>query len=488
MRRASIVGPLLLISVGALFLARNVFPDLPMLDYLARYWPFLLIAWGSLRLLEIVFWAATSKPLPVNGVSGGEWAVVIFLCLFGLSLHAARGLTTWLPRAGIEWGGLEVFGQSYEYPFSAQSPTGSAPRVVIEGFRGSARIIGADAQSVTVTGRTTVRAIDKAMADRTHAATDVEITGDASQIVVRPHEYNNAGGRRINVDMDITVPKGATVVARGRDGDFDVSSINGAVEITSSNASVRLENIGGDVNLDVNGSDIIRAVNLRGSVTMKGRGNDLDLERVDGQVRINGTYTGLLQFRELKQPFHWVGPQTEITAQGLPGDLRMTLGDVRATNITGPLRIQSQTKDIELIGFTDSLDLSVNRGNLILAPGSLTPARMNVRLEAGDVELALAPGARFELNAETSRGEAINDYGDQLRQDEDGRGKGRISRISGSNGGAPIDISVRRGRLIVRRDAGINTVPSVQAPRATAPQAAPPATAPKAAPPRIVEQ
>jgi hypothetical protein len=177
-----------------------------------------------------------------------------------------------------------------------------------------------------------------------------------------------------------------------------------------------------------------------------------------------------------------VGPQTEITAQGLPGDLRMTLSDVRATNIAGPLRIQSTTKDIELIGFTESLDLSVNRGNLILAPGTLRPARMNVRLEAGDVELALAPGAQFELNAETTRGEAINDYGDRVRQEADGRS----SRIRGTNGGAPIDISVRRGRMIVRRDGGIVPVPNVQAPRAVAPQAALPA--PKAAPPKPVEQ
>lgn len=484
MRRASIVGPLLLIAVGALFLARNIFPDLPMLDFLARYWPFLLITWGSLRLLEILFWAVTSKPLPVNGVSGGEWALVIFLCLFGLSLHAARGLTTWLPRAGIEWGGLEVFGQSYEFPFSGEAPTGPAPRVVIESFRGSARIIGADENAVKVTGRTTIRAIDQATADRANADTNVDVTGDATQVVIRPHQSDvYSGNRRISADMDITVPRGATVIARGRDGDFDISGVNGAVEINANNSSIRLENIGGEVRLDVNDSDIIRAVNLRGSVNLKGRGSDIDLERVEGQVTVNGTYTGLVQFRELKQPWHWVGPQTEITAQGLPGEMRMTLSDIRVTNLTGPVRITSQTKDMELNGFTDSLDLSVNRGNLILAPGTLTPPRMNVRVEAGDVELALLPGARFELNAETNRGEAINDYGDQMRQDSGGRG----ATIRGTTGGAAIDISVNRGRLILRRavaGAVSAAAPRTQTPLKTAPQTALPA----GAPPRPVEQ
>src|SRR6202040_2124881 len=53
MRRTSIVAPLLLIALGTLFLARNLYPDLPLVDYLARFWPFVLIAWGVLRLAEI---------------------------------------------------------------------------------------------------------------------------------------------------------------------------------------------------------------------------------------------------------------------------------------------------------------------------------------------------------------------------------------------------------------------------------------------------
>ena len=94
MRRRSLVAPLLLIGIGALFLARNVMPELALLDYLAQYWPFLLMLWGGLRLLEITVWAARRQPLPFYGVSGGEWVLVIFLCMLGISLHAVRGYTS----------------------------------------------------------------------------------------------------------------------------------------------------------------------------------------------------------------------------------------------------------------------------------------------------------------------------------------------------------------------------------------------------------
>ncbi len=112
MKRSSIVAPLLLIAIGGLFLARNLYPDIPLLDYLARYWPFLLIVWGVMRLAEVLFWAATDRPIPVRGVSGGEWVLIILLCVVGSSVHAVHGWSrtnTWWPRNMVV-GGLDMFG------------------------------------------------------------------------------------------------------------------------------------------------------------------------------------------------------------------------------------------------------------------------------------------------------------------------------------------------------------------------------------------
>ena len=47
MTRSSIVGPIILILIGGLFLANNLRPDIPMLEFLGRFWPFMLIALGS---------------------------------------------------------------------------------------------------------------------------------------------------------------------------------------------------------------------------------------------------------------------------------------------------------------------------------------------------------------------------------------------------------------------------------------------------------
>src|SRR5258708_13606398 len=115
MRRGSIVGPLILIGLGAVFLMRNVWPGVPIFDMVGQCWPFLLIGWGALRLLEILTWAATSKPLPRNGVSGGEWVLVVFLCIIGSGIYAARHYNGWLPDGRALRGMVVDLGESRDY-------------------------------------------------------------------------------------------------------------------------------------------------------------------------------------------------------------------------------------------------------------------------------------------------------------------------------------------------------------------------------------
>lgn len=467
MRRGSLVGPLLLIGIGVLFLARNVMPDLPLLDYLSQYWPFLLILWGGLRVLEIAIWSIRDHPLPRFGVSGGEWVLVIFLCIFGTSLHAVRGFTSWLPRAGFEFGGLEVFGESYEYPVTADAATTTAtPRIVVEGFRGSARIVGGDGNTVKVTGHQSVRSMDKAAADRAAKDAGVEIFNEANQVVIRARQPRIDGkdfpfSRSITADLDIVVPRGASVIATARSGDVDVSDLTGSVEVNGTDSGIRLENIGGDVHLNSSGSDIIRAVNVKGNFELRGRGNNIDLEKIAGQVTADGTWGGLLQFRELAKPIHFKGPQTEISAQALPGEMRLTIGDLSIAKITGPLRIECSTKDVVIDDVTGSTTIDLQRGDIRMTASNSTLYDTSIRLQSGRVELALPEGAKFNMNAVTQRGEAFSDYLNGVRQNSDGR---RGASITSTGGGPAFDIQVNRGDITLRKT-GKASVPAGLPPR-----------------------
>jgi hypothetical protein len=481
MRRASLVAPLLLIGIGLLFLARNVFPEMQLLDYLAKYWPLLLVVWGGLRLLEILFWAATGRALPRQGVTSGEWVLVIFLCFLGVSLHTVRGFSSWLPGSRIELGGLDIFGESYDYPLSAEKTSSKAPRVILESFRGNARITGADVQSVKVTGHSTIRSLDQASANRANEEAPLQIEGDANEIRIRTGQRQISGNnRRVSADLDIVVPKGATVEAHGRAGDFDISGVSGSVDITSDSASVRLEDIGGDVVVEVRGGDIMRAAKVKGSVELKGRGSDIDLQDIAGPVTINGTFTGNSQLHNLAKPLRIITPYTEFSAEKVT-DMRVTLGNLNASDLTGPVRMtSSRSWDVSLTNFTSSLDINLNGGDVDLRPGLLPLAKMDVRSRSGHIELALPQGSKFDLTATSSRGSVDNEFGEPLKLEPTGR---RGATLRGSNGGPSVNISTDNGQVTVRSSSAADSIPPE---RNTSRTPAPPPVPSK--PPQPVEQ
>jgi len=447
MKRTSIVAPLLLIGIGVLFLARNMYPDLALIDYFARYWPTLLILWGVLRLTEILFWAATEKELPSRGMSGGEWILIVFLCMIGFSVHTVRSFDTWWPHSGITMGGIDMFGESFDFPISGEKPATKAPRVIIEAFRGNARITGADSTSVKVTGHKTIRSLEQSGADRANTDSPFEITGEPGELTIRTNQEHVSGNQRITDEMEITVPKGATIEAHGRYGDFDITDVAGNVEIVSDNAGVRLQNIGGEVKIDTRKSDIIRAINVKGPVDMKGHGADVELQDIDGQVTIAGTYSGVIQLRNISKPLRFNGQQTDLNIEKLPGQVRMALGDFTANNLVGPVRLTTRSRDVHISDFTNSLEVSVERGDVELRPGKLPVAKMDVHARFGDVEVSLPPAAKFDLTGTTARGETYTDFGAPLHTERNGNG----GSIRGSSGGPVINLQTEHGKMTVRK-------------------------------------
>jgi len=434
MRRGSVIGPLILILLGGLFLLHNVWPEIPMVDIMAKYWPFVLIAWGGLRLVEILLWAIMSKPIPRNGVSGGEWMLVFLICIIGGTMYTARHYATWFPT-GRAWHGmaLDVGGDNYDYTLaSTEKPCAKNCKVLIESFQGNAKITGSkDATTVNVSGHETVRSFDQNEADKANKATVLELIPQ---------------GDEVTAELEITVPMGASIEGHGRLGDFDIQNVNGSVDINSDNAGVRLENIGGDVRVDLRKSDIIRAIAVKGNMDLRGRGQDVELQNIAGQVTVGGTYTGQIQLSNLMKPLNWEDTQITVKCEKLPGQLHMGLGELTANNLVGPIRVNARSRDIQMSDFTQRLELTIERGNVELAPGKNVP-EIDAHSHSGDIELALAEGAKVDLKATTDHGEAHNDYGEPLRVEETPRG----ATIAGGSGGAQVRLETGRGAVTVRK-------------------------------------
>ncbi|MCC6391184.1 MAG: DUF4097 family beta strand repeat protein, partial [Bryobacterales bacterium] len=139
--------------------------------------------------------------------------------------------------------------------------------------------------------------------------------------------------------------------------------------------------------------------------------------------------------------------------------IKMALGNLTAENVQGPFHLTAGTRDVNVRDFTGNVEIQVERGDLELRPARQQVGRIDARTRNGEVDLVLPPGAKFDLNASTTRGEISNEYGAPLKMETVGKG----ASLRGSTGGPAVTVTTDRGSITVRR-AGAGEPPAPPVP------------------------
>jgi DUF4097 and DUF4098 domain-containing protein YvlB len=447
--RGSITGPLVLILLGVVFLVRALSPDFRIADLVARYWPYGLILWGAVAFVEVCIRFRGSGPIPRNGVSGAGWVVVLFIALFGSSVFEFQRPDNWLRQVGFR-SGIEAFGEEHQYPIQTSTrAVGGAPHIIIEDFRGDAKITGTDGTALSLTGQKNIGSFDIHDADRANSQSSVEVLTEGNTVTIRCHQDRVDTRTSVSTNLDLSVPKGASIEASAARGNIDVSSLTGDVELNGGNIEdVQLADLGGNVKVDAHGTRSIHCTNVKGTVELHGRGGDVDLENIAGQVTIGGDYTGTVSLRALAKPVRLESMRTQFDARQVTGYVRLDRGSLDAKDLVGPVKLSTHATDVTLAGFTEALDVDLDRGDVELRPEHSAMGRIAVHARSGNIEFAVPPAAHFALNANTENGEIDNQFGDGLTESSSGRG----ARLQGSVGNGPdVSLVTQRGSITVRK-------------------------------------
>jgi DUF4097 and DUF4098 domain-containing protein YvlB len=220
------------------------------------------------------------------------------------------------------------------------------------------------------------------------------------------------------------------------------------VDVSSENAGVRLQDLDGSAKVETRKSDLIRCVNVKGAVDLRGHGEDVELTNITGQVTINGDYSGTVSLRNLAKPVRVIDLRTQLELQQIPGEVRLDRGSLNLQNVVGPLKLTTHATDVELDGVSKEVNMDVDKGDIELRPGHLPLGRTTIHTRSGNIELALPTSATFALNANTDRGEIDNEFGDQLREETQGHG----ARLQGTVGSGPdVVLTTGRGSITIRK-------------------------------------
>ena len=284
-RRHSVVGPLILIVIGVLFLLRNFGFRLPLLHQFVRYWPLLLVVIGLVRLAE--YFAARNRQQPVPRMGGGTVFLLVIVIMVGAGLSAlfhARNEINWgsvRDNVDVDDQWMHLFGNQYTFDgeLTQALPAGGAVRVNCE--RGNITVNSWDQAQVKVVYHKRIFAGSQNEADSTNQATAPRLLAQGTTVEVQGNT-EGAGAKGVASDLEVYVPLKANVELTAHRGDISVARRTGDVRVNSQHGDVSVDQVTGNVNV-TSRKGSFAASNVNGKVTADGRLDDLTLESIRGQ-------------------------------------------------------------------------------------------------------------------------------------------------------------------------------------------------------------
>ena len=302
-RRGSIFVGLLLVVIGVIFLLDRFDPAFGLGHLIRRYWPVLIILWGVAKLIDHIAAQKTGEaraPL----LSGGEAALMIVLAF----VLAGFGFRDWIrehyPDFNIE---LPPFHQSYSqsHQLTAQTiPSGA--HVTIDTGPGDISIRGTDGNELQVGVKEVAWAPSQSRANDLMRNVNVVIEQDGNVYRVHPvrrYDFHP----RVGVNLDVALPKTASIEVHTDRGDIQVSGITGSVAVRTGGGDVDVHDTGSDVTVDLQEGNA-KISGVSGNVKLTGRGGDVDVRKISGDATIQGAYVGSIRASDIGKTLRCASP------------------------------------------------------------------------------------------------------------------------------------------------------------------------------------
>jgi DUF4097 and DUF4098 domain-containing protein YvlB len=435
--------------LGLIFLLHRLDPEFGI-GHLARiYWPFLIILWGIAKLIDH-FAAQSTGQLRPPLLSGGEAALLVLLAFVLIAFVCRDWIRDRVPGLDID---LAPFHRSYSQSRELASRTIAAgSHVAIETGRGNITVHGSAGNDLRVSVNESAAGANESAADDRMQDVGVVIEQTGNGYSVHPVHQSDFHDT-VNVDLDVQLPKTASVTLQTPHGDINASAIAGAVDARTEDGDIEIHDAASDVAARLEKGDA-RITGVAGNVALKGRGNDVEIGEVTGNATLDGPFLGSTTVRKVKGTTRITSPWADLTIVQLTGRLEMDSGDIQISDAGGGAKLQTHNKDINAENVAGQLDVVDSHGDVKVVYANPPREALNVTNDAGEVDVTLPGRSSFLISAFSRSGEVDSEFEDpSLRMTGDEK-DGRLDGQFGSKSGAPgpkITITTSYGTISLRK-------------------------------------
>ncbi len=428
-RPRSFAGPFVLIIIGFVFLlsTMHVLSVGRLAHLFANYWPVLLILWGVIKVVEHM--QAQRQGARASGIGAGGVVLIVMIVVFGL-------IATQLER--VNWSGMRddfnfddnefshLFnGNTYNYDDHMEQdfPAGASLKVI--DTRGAVSVHASDDNKITVVVRKRVGAENQTDADKYNNETKPVITGIGGLVTVDA-KADGAGDHAVETDLDISVPRKASVTVSSHRGDVSIAGRDGNVDISAQRSDTSVEEVTGSVKISQD-RGTVRVQQITGDVHVGTRLNEVSVSDVKGSLQLEGEFQESVKLERIAKTVTFKSSRTDMEFSRLDGSLELDADELRADQVTGPLHLTTRSKNLRLDSVSGDVRLQDDNGSVEVAMRTVGNVQIDNR--NGTVQLSLPDKAGFRLDARVRDGEIQSDFPELKVSNED-----REARASGSVG------------------------------------------------------
>jgi DUF4097 and DUF4098 domain-containing protein YvlB len=413
MRRGSILGPIVLIAVGIVFLLVQTgrLDHARAWEWYGHWWPFLLVAAGLVVLAE---WAIDQhlmrdpqRPQYRRSLGGGIFMLLLFALVgAGVIGHGIQnfpdGTSALFPVFHFDQDSLDqLFGDKHESDQTMDAAFNAGSSLAVMNPRGD----------VTINGTSDDGRIHVATHREVYARTDAEAESKAQQLA--PNIVSTGSSYSLNIpridgaraDLVITVPAGTATTVTANRGDVHVASIKNAVSVTANRGDIELAAITGAVTAHINnGGSSLSARSVDGPLEIQGHAQDLTLAEITGPVIINGEFFGTTHFEHIAGTIHFHTSRTDLQYARLDGETDISSRSIASDQVMGPVVLTTSNRNVTLDRVAGDIAVTNRNGTIDL---TAAPALGNITIEdrSGSVNATMPENAGFQVDARTTHGD-----------------------------------------------------------------------------------
>jgi DUF4097 and DUF4098 domain-containing protein YvlB len=403
--------------------------------------------WGVIALVE--HFTALKNGYQTRHLGGLGIMLLILIVIVGLAAHHS---------SDVNWEGMRdqmqidddlggMFGSAFTFDdtMEQQFPAKAGLRVVCD--RGAINVTPSDGNTIRVVVHKKLYANNQEDANKYNEGSKPQITVNGTQVLLNGNT-NGAGDHAVQTDMDIFVPRDASVDVASKRGDVSITDRKADVKLTLQKGDITLSDITGGVKMSMDKGSI-RASNVTGDVAIDGRVDNVTLEDIKGAVQLNGDFFNDIRLSKITKTVEFKSARSDISLASVAGDLEISGDSLRATDVNGPMRFVTRSKDIHLEGVTGDLQVENANGDIEIHPANKLPVgKMLLTGKHGDITVVLPANAGFQVDATTRKGDITSDFS-PLRNEETNGSSHTTGTIG--NGATKLQINADTGDIRINK-------------------------------------